>query len=1445
MRLLERQPDGDLILREFTDKDVPPYAILSHTWFEDNEEEVSFQDAEDGSGKRKAGWEKIAFCSNRAAADGLRYSWIDTCCINKKIFAELQKAISSMFRWYQRSTKCYVYLSDVSFHDTQAPWEQAFQESRWFTRGWTLPELLAPTSIEFFSRDAHRLGDMRSLERQIHEITAIPVTALRGKPLYQFSVNDRMRWKESRDTTKEEDLAYSLLGIFDVEMPLEYGEGRVAAFERLRKEIDKLKDCIKDIRLIDPIDHKQDIEDKRGGLLKGSYRWIIEHSDFQNWRSGEQRRLLWIEGDPGKGKTMLLCGIIDELKESMNKTDLLSFYFLEAANSQVSNATAVPRGLIYMLVCQQPSLISHIRNKYEHSGKALFEDSNAWFALCDIFRDILQDHNLNKTFLIVDALDECSAADLPKLLGFIVKMSSISPHVKWLVSSRRWPSIERGLDEIESKVRVRLELNSRSISDAVGGYIQYKVGQLKYDANTRDVVLGYLSLNANDTFLWVALVCQRLQNTPRALVRTSLKMFPPGLDSFYGRMMRQISESEGSELCKRILALVSATYEPITLFELSSLIELLESVSDDRQSLEEMIGLCGSFLAIRNDTIYFVHQSAKDYLLEKASAEIFSHGMKEMHQHIFSRSLRVMSRMLRRDVYDLGRPGYPIEHVQRRNPDPLAACRYSCLYWVDHLWEWESPECTDCNVDLQDGGSVDLFVKEKYLYWLEALSLCKSMSKGVLSVEKLEALTQGRPGASELAELCTDARRFILYNKQAIETSPLQAYYSALTFSPSGSLIRRHFRTEEPRDVEIKPPVGDKWSACLHTLEGHTERVNAVAFSAGGEKLASASDEGTIKIWDLGRVQCVQTLTEHSGGVAAVAFSKKSALLASASDDGTIKRWDADNGKCIQTLKIHKIYTPRAHRVAFSPDGCHFVAFQNGDAVRIWNTSNGMCVLILEHHSQLYSAALSFDGAKLASASDGTIKIWDSTGGQCLQTLRGHHIGVVSALAFSHDGKLLVSASRDGIINIWNVDSGEHVRQLKDKLPALSIAFSPEGTQMVLGTVDGTIKIWDTKRYECLQTFEGHNSSVSSVTFSPDGTRLASASLDGTVRIWDTKSAYGNQTVKHHSVFLTSLAFSPDLVRLASASWDCAVRIWDSSSGDCIQTLQGHSRTVNTITFSPDGARLASGSRDDMVKIWDIYSGECVVTLKGHSSDVGWVEFSHDSTRLASASFDGVVRIWDVRSGECLVTFEYNRTTALSHGPNYLSSAAFSHDWSRLALGIQRAAGTQLMVRILDVGSGECQEMLEDCDVGSSSLAFSPDSTRLAAATYDRTVRIWNAVSGECLQTFNIGRWLNKISFDSTALYLYTDIGAIALNTCSASTTALVKTEPQNPQYRGLGLSSNREWITYNSENILWLPHEYRPLRSVISGSMIGMGVRTGKVWICNLQMPTLLGPAR
>lgn len=239
MRLLEIHAKDSLSLVDVTGRDIPRYAILSHTWGHDYEE-VTFDDLSKGVGTSKPGFRKLAFCAEQADKDGLRYFWVDTCCIDKTNSTELTEAINSMFKWYRNASKCYAYLSDVPVNNrgrldllSNRSWDDLFRNSRWFTRGWTLQELLAPTSVEFFSSDGRQMGSRNSLRREIHDITGIPTQALQGRPLSQFDIKERLSWVEGRETKREEDMAYSLLGIFGVFIPLIYGEGRENAFHRL------------------------------------------------------------------------------------------------------------------------------------------------------------------------------------------------------------------------------------------------------------------------------------------------------------------------------------------------------------------------------------------------------------------------------------------------------------------------------------------------------------------------------------------------------------------------------------------------------------------------------------------------------------------------------------------------------------------------------------------------------------------------------------------------------------------------------------------------------------------------------------------------------------------------------------------------------------------------------------------------------------------------------------------------------------------------------------------------------------------------------------------------------------------------------------------------------------------------------------------------------------
>jgi hypothetical protein len=244
MRLLSRTTKDNFALTTFNDESPPPYAILSHTWADG--QEVTYDELLAGTGKEKVGYNKLRFCGERAAKDDLQYFWVDTCCINKATSDELGTAINSMFRWYQRAVKCYVFLSDVAVPPNVADpqlyritWEDALRRSRWFTRGWTLQELLAPASVEFFSKEGRPLGNKISLEQEVHEITQIPCEVLRGQNLSEISVDERMSWAAKRKTTVREDKAYCLLGIFGVFMSLIYGEGEDHALERLKNKARK------------------------------------------------------------------------------------------------------------------------------------------------------------------------------------------------------------------------------------------------------------------------------------------------------------------------------------------------------------------------------------------------------------------------------------------------------------------------------------------------------------------------------------------------------------------------------------------------------------------------------------------------------------------------------------------------------------------------------------------------------------------------------------------------------------------------------------------------------------------------------------------------------------------------------------------------------------------------------------------------------------------------------------------------------------------------------------------------------------------------------------------------------------------------------------------------------------------------------------------------------
>ncbi|KAH0424507.1 vegetative incompatibility protein het-e-1 [Colletotrichum camelliae] len=240
---------------------------------------------------------------------------------------------------------------------------------------------------------------------------------------------------------------------------------------------DKDRQFLIDLKLSDPRLDKERIERTKGGLLKDSYRWILNNEDFQQWRSGFRNRLLWIRGDPGKGKTMLLCGIVDELQKEKSAYQPI-YFFCQATDSNLNTASAVLRGILYLILKKKPQLVKDLRETHDYYDRQLFESSNGRDILCDMVVGVLADESFHNAVIVIDALDECTTG-VDKLIDFINKLSSKG--IMIIVSSRNWPKIERGIAAAaQLAAHVSLELNRDSISAAVVAFIEHKVNQLAH-----------------------------------------------------------------------------------------------------------------------------------------------------------------------------------------------------------------------------------------------------------------------------------------------------------------------------------------------------------------------------------------------------------------------------------------------------------------------------------------------------------------------------------------------------------------------------------------------------------------------------------------------------------------------------------------------------------------------------------------------------------------------------------------------------------------------------------------------------------------------------------------------------------------------------------------------------------------------------------------------------
>ncbi len=530
----------------------------------------------------------------------------------------------------------------------------------------------------------------------------------------------------------------------------------------------------------------------------------------------------------------------------------------------------------------------------------------------------------------------------------------------------------------------------------------------------------------------------------------------------------------------------------------------------------------------------------------------------------------------------------------------------------------------------------------------------------------------------------------------------------------------------------------------------HEGSVNHIEFSPDGQRVVTASNDNTAKVWEVASGKLLATLAGHEGGVEHAAFSPDGQRVVTASDDKTAEVWDTASGKLLATLAGHE---SRVTHATFSPDGQRVVTASDDDTAKLWEVVSGKLLITLAgHKSYVTHVEFSPDGQRLVTASgDKTARVWETASGKLLATLTGHEREVTHA-AFSPDGKRVVTASDDNTAKLWEVVSGKLFTTLAGhKSYVTHAAFSPNGQRVVTASLDNIARVWEVtsgkllatlaaghedgmEHYDkttiwreiaslkVIATIAGHKGFVAHAAFSPEGQRVVTISDDNTAKLWEAASGKLLATLAGHEGRVNHAAFSPDGQRVVTASNDNTAKLWEVTSDQLLATLAGHKSYVTHAAFSPDGQRVVTASDDNTAKLWEVASVQLLATLAGHEDTVNYAAFSPDGQRVVTASSDKTAKVWDTASGKLLATLAGHKSR--------VTHATFSPDGQRVV-----TASSDKTAKVWDTASGKLLATLAGHKSRVTHATFSPDGQRVVTASDDKTAKMWDTASGKLLAT--------------------------------------------------------------------------------------------------------------
>ena len=571
-------------------------------------------------------------------------------------------------------------------------------------------------------------------------------------------------------------------------------------------------------------------------------------------------------------------------------------------------------------------------------------------------------------------------------------------------------------------------------------------------------------------------------------------------------------------------------------------------------------------------------------------------------------------------------------------------------------------------------------------------------------------------------------------------------------------LHRRHHSPVRPGD---RP--GDRH------VQGPPGRDSRPGVQPGIGKLASASADHTVRLWDFDVVQQARDFAGHDAPVWSAALSPDGRLLVSASADRSLKIWNVATGKVLHTLSGH---TSAVTAAVFSPDS-RWVVSASGDALlKMWDANTGKWVRDLAGHKGTVTCLdVSSDGTRIVSGSvDKTVKVWDAATGK--EALNIATDAIVAAVAVRPDGQQIAVGAIDQTVSLYNLRGQTDQRWLAHGTAVTGLAYSPNGQYLASCGADQLVRVWTLATPGTNPiTLSGHSGPLTGVAFRKDNQHLASCGSDLIVRLWKLDNGAGKevQTYRGHRDWVTSVAFSKDGFYVVSAGVDKVVKLWEITSRD-IPLLAEHTGAVEAVALSPDGKKIASGASDRTIKIWDRATGVELATLTGHADAVISLVFAPDSRTLVSSSADKSIRIWDVTTGKELPRSpsQQQSFTGLINPAQYITLAP---DGRRLHAWIP-GNDRYTSINAYDLATGAEHFSITDQGRRVDALAFSADGKTAATASGAKggSIRVWDLDKRQLLPggdwllfDKNIGPGDLALSPDGKTLIATSDAGDIKI----------------------------------------------------------------------------------